>query len=151
MRFRSTASRALAPLAISVLGLGTIASGVALAPATAASAAAHQGDTGWIRLAHLSPNTPPADVYLYSFGNAHASGGLGRAASGPVAPYEKGKGGDSRVARGGAGAPASSQPVLSTSVQITPGRAFTVAGMGPTKGLRLQILRDRLTTPQGRS
>jgi len=151
MRFRSTASRALAPLAISVLGLGTIASGVALAPATAASAAAHHGDTGWIRLAHLSPNTPPVDVYLYSFGNSHAMIVLRHVAYGTVSPYEKVKAGEYTVAMRGAGAPASSQPVLSTSVQITPGRAFTVAGMGPTKGLRLQILRDRLTTPQGRS
>ena len=151
MRFRSTASRALAPLAMSVLGLGTIASGVALAPATAASAAAHQGDTGWIRLAHLSPNTPPVDVYLYSFGNSHAMIVLRHVAYGTVSPYEKVKAGEYTVAMRGAGAPASSQPVLSTSVQITPGRAFTVAGMGPTKGLRLQILRDRLTTPQGRS
>jgi hypothetical protein len=41
--------------------------------------------------------------------------------------------------------------VLSTSVQITAGGAFTVAGMGPAKGLRLQVLSDRLTTPPGKS
>jgi len=58
---------------LSVLGLGTLASGVAVASATAATAAtAHHSSTGWIRLAHLSPNTPPVDVYLYSFGNSHA-------------------------------------------------------------------------------
>jgi hypothetical protein len=41
--------------------------------------------------------------------------------------------------------------VLSTSVQITAGGAYTVAGMGPAKGLRLQVIPDRLTTPPGKS
>jgi hypothetical protein len=152
MRFRSTATRAMAPIMISVLGLGTLASGVAVASATAASAAmAHHSDTGWIRLAHLSPNTPPVDVYLYSFGNSHAMIMIPHVAYGTVSPYEKVKAGEYTVAMRGAGAAPSSQPVLSTSVQITPGGAFTVAGMGPAKGLRLQILRDQLTTPPGRS
>jgi hypothetical protein len=55
------------------------------------------------------------------------------------------------VAMRGAGASPSSQPVLSTSVQITAGGAYTVAGMGPAKGLRLQVIPDRLTTPPGKS
>ena len=149
MRFRSTATRALAPIVMSVLGLGTLASGVA---ATAASAAtAHHSDTGWIRLAHLSPNTPPVDVYLYSFGNSHAMIVLHHVAYGTVSPYERVKAGEYTVAMRGAGAAPSSQPVLSTSVQITAGGAFTVAGMGPAKGLRLQVLRDRLTTPPDKS
>jgi hypothetical protein len=137
---------------MSVLGLGTLASGAAVASASAASAAtAHHSDTGWIRLAHLSPNTPPVDVYLYAFGNSHAMIVLRHVAYGTVSPYEKVKAGEYTVAMRGANSPPSSQPVLSTSVQITPGGAFTVAGMGPAKGLRLQILRDQLTTPPGRS
>src|SRR5690348_153892 len=35
----------------------------------AAVARARAKGSGWLRLAHLSPNTPPVDVYLYSFGN----------------------------------------------------------------------------------
>jgi hypothetical protein len=152
MRFRPTATRALAPIVLSVLGLGTLASGVAAASATAASAAtARHSDTGWIRLAHLSPNTPPVDVYLYSFGNSHAMIVLHHVAYGTVSPYKKVKAGEYTVAMRGAGAAPSSQPVLSTSVQITAGDAFTVAGMGPAKGLRLQVLSDRLTTPPGKS
>jgi len=152
MRLRSTATKALAPIVLSVLGLGTLASGVAVASATAASAAAaHHSNTGWIRLAHLSPNTPPVDVYLYSFGNSHAMIVLHHVAYGTVSPYEKVKAGEYTVAMRGAGAKASSPPVLSTSVQITAGGAFTVAGMGPAKGLRLQVLRDQLTTPPDKS
>ena len=153
MRFRSKATRALAPALMSVLGLGALASGVALAsvPAASAATAHHHGNTGWIRLAHLSPNTPPVDVYLYSFGNSHAMIVLHHVAYGTVSPYEKVTAGEYTVAMRGSGAPASSQPVLSTSVQITAGGAYTVAGMGPAKGLRLQVIPDRLTTPPGRS
>src|SRR6266487_2496156 len=153
MRLRSTATRALAPMLMSVLGRGTLASGVAMAsaPAAAAATAHHHGNSGWIRLAHLSPNTPPVDVYLYSFGNSHAMIVLHHVAYGTVSPYERVKAGEYTVARRGANAAPSSQPVLSTSVQITAGGAYTVAGMGPAKGLRLQVLPDRLTTPPGRS
>jgi uncharacterized protein DUF4397 len=153
MRFRSTATRALAPALMSVLGLGAMASGVALAsvPAASAAIAHHQSNTGWIRLAHLSPNTPAVDVYLYSFGNSHAMIVLHHVSYGTVSPYEKVTAGEYTVAMRGAGASPSSQPVLSTSVQIAAGGAYTVAGMGPAKGLRLQVLQDRLTTPPGRS
>ena len=152
MRFRSTATRALAPVLMSVLGLGMMASGVAMASVPAASAAmAHHSNTGWIRLAHLSPNTPPVDVYLYSFGNSHAMIVLHHVSYGTVSPYERVAAGEYTVAMRGAGASPSSQPVLSTSVQIAAGGAYTVAGMGPAKGLRLQVLNDRLTTPRGRS
>ena len=153
MRFRSTATRALAPALMSVLGLGALASGVAIAsvPAASAAMAHHHGNDGWIRLAHLSPNTPPVDVYLYSFGNSHASWRLARRRFCTVSPYEKVTAGEYTVAMRGVGASPSSQPVLSTSVQITAGGAYTVAGMGPAKGLRLQVIPDRLTTPPGKS
>src|SRR5690242_1175204 len=149
MRFRS---RALAPALMSVLGLGVLASGAAIASVPAASAAtAHHSNDGWIRLAHLSPNTPPVDVYLYSFGNSHAMTVLHHVAYGTVSPYMKVAAGEYTVAMRSLGASPSSQPVLSTSVQITPGGAYTVAGMGPAKGLRLQVIPDRLTTPRGKS
>jgi Domain of unknown function (DUF4397) len=153
MRFRSTATRALAPALMSVLGLGAMASGVAIAPVPAASAATahHHGNDGWIRLAHLSPNTPPVDVYLYSFGNSHAMVVLHHVAYGTVSPYEQVAAGEYTVAMRTVGASPTSQPVLSTSVPIKAGNAYTVAGMGPAKGLRLQVIPDRLTTPPGKS
>jgi Domain of unknown function (DUF4397) len=153
MRFRSTATRALAPVLMSVLGLGTLASGVAMAsvPAASAATAHHHSNTGWIRLAHLSPNTPAVDVYLYSFGNSHAMVVLHHVTYGTVSPYQRVAAGEYTVAMRLNKASPSSQPVLSTSVQIAAGGAYTVAGMGPAKGLRLQVLNDRLTTPRGRS
>jgi len=120
-----------------------------------AAAAAHASSattgTGWIRLAHLSPNTPAVDVYLYSFGNSNAQIVLHHVAYGTVSPYEAVSAGDYSVAMRAAGASASSQPVLSTSVTIDADHAYTVAGMGPESGLRLQVMDDDLTTPPGKA
>jgi hypothetical protein len=115
--------------------------------ATATAAA----KSGWIRLAHLSPNTPAVDVYLYSFGMPKAMIVLHHVGYGAVSPYEKVAAGEYTVAMRAAGAKASSPPVLSTTVQVAPGGAYTVAGMGPAKGLRLQVLTDKLTTPPGKA
>jgi len=120
-------------------------------PAAAASAASAASGTGWIRLAHLSPNTPPVDVYLYSFGNSNAQIVLHHVAYGTVSPYEAVTPGDYSVAMRSSGASASSQPVLSTHVKVEANHAYTVAGMGPESGLRLQVLNDQLTTPSGKS
>ena len=120
-------------------------------PAAAASASSATTGTGWIRLAHLSPNTPPVDVYLYSFGNSNAKIVLHHVAYGTVSPYEAVTAGDYSVAMRAAGAAASSQPVLSTSVTVKADKAYTVAGMGPKSGLRLQVIDDTLTTPAGKS
>ncbi|HEX2823567.1 MAG TPA: DUF4397 domain-containing protein [Streptosporangiaceae bacterium] len=120
-----------------------------------AAAAAHASSaatgTGWIRLAHLSPNTPAVDVYLYSFGDSSAQIVLHHVAYGTVSPYEVVAAGDYSVAMRVAGASATSQPVLSTSVTIAADHAYTVAGMGPESGLRLQVMDDDLTTPAGKA
>jgi hypothetical protein len=105
--------------------------------------------TGWIRLAHLSPNTPAVDVYLYSFGDSSAQLVLHHVAYGDVSPYEPLAPGDYSVAMRAAGASASTKPVLSTSVTVSAGHAYTVAGLGPESGLRLQVLNDELSTPKG--
>jgi hypothetical protein len=119
-------------------------------PVAAYASSATTG-TGWIRLAHLSPNTPAVDVYLYSFGNSNAQIVLHHVAYGTVSPYEAVTAGDYSVAMRASGASATSQPVLSTSVTIKADHAYTVAGMGPESGLRLQVLSDDLTTPSGMS
>jgi Domain of unknown function (DUF4397) len=120
-------------------------------PAATAFASSATTGTGWIRLAHLSPNTPAVDVYLYSFDNSTAMIVLHHVAYGTVSPYESVQAGDYSVAMRAAGASATSQPVLSTSVTVAAGHAYTVAGMGPESGLRLQVLNDELTTPPGQA
>ena len=144
MIFRRVTRNLLMLLAASGLLLGIPAA------ATAFASSATSG-TGWIRLAHLSPNTPAVDVYLYSFDNSKAMIVLHHVAYGTVSPYESVQAGDYSVAMRAAGASATSQPVLSTSVTIAAGHAYTVAGMGPESGLRLQVLDDKLTTAPGQA
>ena len=144
MKFPRITRRITMLLAASALLLGIPAA------ATASASSATTG-TGWIRLAHLSPNTPAVDVYLYSFGNSNAQIVLHHVAYGTVSPYEAVTAGDYSVAMRASGASPSSQPVLSTSVTVKADHAYTVAGMGPESGLRLQVLDDNLTTPAGKS
>jgi len=81
----------------------------------------------------LFPNTPAVDVYLYSFGNSNAEIVLHHVTYGTVSPYESVSVGDYSVAMRSAGASATSQPVLSTSLTVKADRAYTVAGMGPSR------------------
>jgi hypothetical protein len=126
--------------------------GLAVAPlAIAAPVASASDNVGWIRLAHLSPNAPTVDVYLYSFGNPAAVVVLHHVAYGTVSGYLQVAAGDYTVAMRLSGKMPSSKPVLSTAVDIRAGHAYTVAGMGPAAGLRLQVFPDRLSTPPGKA
>jgi hypothetical protein len=116
----------------------------------AASASTASSGTGWVRLAHLSPNTPAVDVYLYSFGDPSAELVLHHVGYGVVSPYEALAAGDYTVAMRAAGAAATTKPVLSASLTVAAGDAYTVAGLGPESGLRLQVLKDQLSTPPGK-
>ena len=136
----------LAALPLLLLTIPAVASASAATTSTAATAG-----TGWIRLAHFSPNTPAVDVYLYSFGDASAQIVLHHVAYGDASPYEQVPTGDYTVAMRAAGASATSSPVLSASVDVVAGHAYTVAGLGPESGLRLQVLDDQLTTPSGQA
>ena len=144
--------RAVRPARLAVV-LGLAASTVALAVpvASAAPAAPAKDKVGWIRLAHFSPNTPAVDVYLYSFGNPSAKIVLHHVTYGTISPYEAVPSGEYTVAMRGAGAKPSSKPVLSTTVNIATGQTYTVAGMGPFSGIRLQVLHDSLVTPKGKA
>jgi len=130
-----------------LIGLTVLAIGLfgGAAPASASTG------SGWLRLAHLSPNTPAVDVYLYSFHNPKALVVVHHVAYGTISGYQKVPTGEYTVAMRKAGAAASTPPVISTTVDIQSGAAYTVAGMGPANGLRLQVLRDRLVTPKGKA
>lgn len=128
---------------------GTLTMLVLVAPAASAASAQPQSTNGFVRLAHLSPNTPAVDVYLYSFGDSAAQLVLHHVAYGTVSPFESVTPGEYTVAMRADGAPPSTKPVLSTTLTVTAGNAYTVAGMGPASGLRLAVFNDPLTTPSG--
>jgi hypothetical protein len=139
----TTARRAAAMLAPLLAALLLISGLLAAAPASAAAA------TGWIRLAHLSPNAPAVDVYLYNFGNPDARVVLHHVSYGTVSPYEQVPAGQYTVSMRAAGARGSAKPILSTGFEVHGGQAYTVAGMGPAAGLRLQVMDDTITAPAG--
>lgn len=149
MRLISQLARPVRLAAVIGLALGLV--GLVGPAASAASARTAHANVGWIRLAHLSPNTPAVDVYLYSFGNPSARIVLKHVTYGTVSGYQAVPTGEYTVAMRGASAPASSKPVLSTTVNVAKGKTYTVAGMGPNSGLRLQILKDKLVTPRGKA
>jgi len=89
------------------------------------------------------------DRYLHSFGDPTAHVVLRHVSYGTVSPFLPVASGEYTVAMRSVGSAATSPPVLSTSVQVSAGCAYTVAGMGPLAGLRLQIFKDALAAPHG--
>jgi Domain of unknown function (DUF4397) len=164
MNLTARALRLIRPLAVLALSLGLLGYGglaafaaasaatsaTAASPASAARAPLSRGN-GYLRLAHLSPNTPPVDVYLYPFGHASAIVVLRHVAYGTVSSYRTVASGEYTVAMRLAGTAPAAKPVLSTTVDVAAGHAYTVAGMGPKSGLRLQVIDDQLSCPPGRA
>ncbi|MCO5997303.1 class F sortase [Actinoallomurus rhizosphaericola] len=109
---------------------------------------AARGD-GYLRLAHLSPDTPAVDVYLYAAGHGTPRLVLKHVGYGALSPYQRLGGGAYTVAMRPADAAATSPPVLSAHVRVHAGTAYTVAGLGPYKGLTLRVLEDTRTAPAG--
>jgi hypothetical protein len=122
---------------------------VVAAASPAASAAPAAAPDGWIRIAHLSPEAPAMDMYLYPFGNPASPIVLSDVSYGNVSAYMAVSPGQYTVAMRGFGAPASSKPALTTSFMVAAGGAYTLAALGPDPGLRTEVLRDQMTAPPG--
>jgi hypothetical protein len=102
---------------------------------------------GYVRLAHLSPDTPAVDVYLKpASGNAKPQTFPG-VAYGVMSPYMRLPVGTYSVAMRPAGADPSTDPVLTTQINVESGAAYTVAGVGRYADLGLRVLRDDLKLP----
>jgi hypothetical protein len=125
--------------------LGAAAAAVAAvilfaSPARAAGA-------GYVRLAHLSPDTPAVDVYLRSTSDAVKPQTFKGVAYGAMSSYLRLPTGVYQVAMRKAGAPASTKPVLTAEVTVENGAAYTVAGVGRYADLGLRVLDDDLKLP----
>ncbi|MBV9795548.1 MAG: DUF4397 domain-containing protein [Actinobacteria bacterium] len=138
--------------------LGAAAALVAVtAPAASAAPVAGpgwvrtDGPSGWIRIAHLSPEAPAMDMYLYPFGDPGHPVVLRDVRYGAVSDYVAVAPGQYTVAMRGYGAPATSKPALTTSFMVTEGAAFTLAALGPDPGLRTEVLRDQMNAPSGKA
>jgi hypothetical protein len=88
---------------------------------------------------------------MYPFGNDSSPTVLRHVSYGNVSDYMAVAAGQYTVAMRAAGAPSSTAPVLSTSFWVTPGKSYTVAGVGPASGLKLQVFNDELSAPAGKT
>src|SRR6516162_4716614 len=142
--------RYLARLAATATLLGGTAA-FAAATSLAASAAPAAMQDGWVRCAHLSPDAPAMDIYMFPFGGSGHPMVLRHVSYGGVSEYMAVSPGRYTVAMRAAGAPASSIPVLVTSFMVNARTAYTVAGVGPNPGLRQEVLKDQMTPPMGKA
>src|SRR6266536_3586423 len=109
----------LARLAV-VLGLAAGTLGLAIPAASAAKTA------GWLRLAHLSPNTPAVDVYLYSFGDPSARIVLRNVSYGTVSGYDRVPSGEYPLPMPMPCPSATLFRPLSPTLNVATGHAYTV-------------------------
>lgn len=136
---RNTAARlaAAVTLGVTVLALAM----------PAASARTSAG--GWVRLAHLSPNTPAMDVYLFPLEGSAAKPILRHVSYGSVSQFQTVNAGVYALDMLPAGAAAGTTPLVSGSVKVVAGGAYTVAALGSAPALRLSVFTDPRTTPAG--
>src|SRR5258708_597470 len=142
MKAKARFARIYRPFGLAALTLGLLAGAAPASPPPG---------SGGLRRGHLAPKTPAGDRYLSTCHNSNALIVAHHVAYGTISGYQKVPAGEYTVAMRAAGADASSAPVIPATVNVAPGAAYTVAGMGPAKGLRLRVLRDRLTTPKGKA
>src|SRR6201996_3119619 len=142
--------RRLVRIAMITTLLASAAANVA-ATSPAASAAPAVGKDGWVRIAHLSPQAPAMDMYVYPFGNPGHPVVLKDVGYGAVSAYMAVVPGQYTVAMRGFGAAATSKPALTASFMVTAGAAYTLAAIGPDPGLRTEVLKDQMTAPAGKA
>jgi hypothetical protein len=119
----------------------------ALAAVALFAAPAEAAGSGYVRLAHLSPDTPAVDVYLKSDSGAVKPQIFRGVAYGAMSQYLRLPTGTYQVAMRKAGASAATKPVITTQVGVTAGAAYTVAGVGRFADLGLRVLKDDLKLP----
>ncbi len=129
--------------AVLVALLATLSAALPLTPAQAA-------DTGLLRLAHLSPDTPAVDVYVDSVADPGGGTALLTVPGvnyGTISEYQAVPPGVYAISMREAGADPDSPPALSTTVEVVADSARTVAGVGSYADLGLEVLMDDLTPP----
>lgn len=146
-------TRALPALAAPVLLILALLAPAGPASAAEAADAGPSGSEGWLRLAHLSPDTPQVDVYLSSFAGSGAPVVLKSVGYGDVSGYRAVPAGTYTATMRPAGAASDSPAVISATARIGGGKAYTVAAVGLRADISGRVLQDDLTPPaqgQGR-
>jgi hypothetical protein len=104
-------------------------------------------NVGYARLAHLSPDTPPVDVYLSSVTGAIPQKVFKAVGYGVMSNYMALPPGAYAVAMRGVGAAPTSPPILSAQATVEADKAYTVVGAGERIRLGIKVFVDDLTSP----
>src|SRR3954462_15318016 len=111
-----------------VSSVALLSAAIVSATATGVAQAAVAPSNGYVRLAHLSPDTPAVDVYLSAVSGDMKEQTFPAVGYGVVSQYMPLPAGTYTVAMRAAGSPDTDPPVLTTAVTVQAGRAYTVAG-----------------------
>lgn len=126
-----------APSVLLVALLVAALSALAVQPASAATGT-------YLRLAHLSPDTPAVDVVVTSFDGVTSE--LTGVAYGDVSSYKRIEPGTYTVQMRPTGQP-DAVPIVTGTLEAQDGRAYTAAALGPRADIAVNLLVDDLTPP----
>lgn len=140
-RLRNRVGRVTAITALFALGL--LAAGSLPAQAAPSASAA----TGFIRVAHLSPDTKSVDVSLTALSGGSSILELKNVDYGTVSGYSPLSAGTYVVSMVPAGSKLNTQPVISASIDVVAGKTITVAVFGKNATLQAKVFQDDLTGP----
>lgn len=124
-----------------------VAAAAALTFAGASAAQADEPGEGWVRIAHLSPDTKSVDVKLTALAGGDVVSELDDVAYGAVSDYINAPQGTYVVSMVPAGSPDSATPMIQQSVNIVSGQPVTVAAYGKNANLDTTVFPDDLTPP----
>lgn len=125
--------------AVVLAGLLALTGAIATAPAATAA------DTGWVRLTHLSPDTPAVNVALTSLSNSKDVIELSEVGYGDISDYQKVAVGKYVATMTPPGGDSKSTPAVSQPVTVKANKAYTVAAVGKNADLKGVVLNDDLT------
>jgi hypothetical protein len=116
----------------------------------ARASAAPSGPGGYIRLAHLVPDNLPCDMYIQvSSVNGKVLKSLPSVKYGTISDYQAVPAGTYAVSMRKPGDPVTALPVLSASVTVSEGKAYTVARIGAPGRAEARIIEDDRSLPAG--
>lgn len=125
-----------------LVGVASLALGGTAYAAPKATAA-----VSYVRSAHLSPTTPGVDVYLTSFSGHTSRLWVAAEKYGAVSPYVATAPGIYTVSMRPHGESASRPAMLSWTLQVAAGQAYTAAAVGSGSARKGTVFHDDLSTP----
>lgn len=144
----STTSRLRAGARSVLAVLGVAAALTTSATALTTTSASADATTAVVRSAHFSPDTAGVDVYLAPFsGGGAVTLWVSDEKYGSISAYHRIAPGAYVVSMRPHGAPASTKPALSWTLNAKAGAAYTAAAVGRNAELRAVVLTDDLTAP----